>query len=409
MSIFQKLFGEKKAPASAERVELMNGTVARFTTWNGDAYSSDIYRGAVDAIARNAGKLKGAHIINYGENNHVEKDCRLNRMLQVQPNPFMNAFDMLYKITTHYFLYNNAFILIQKDDAGEPIGLNPINASGVSFLNDQRGTLYCQFDFRNGKQMTFLYADLVHLRRHFNENDLLGDYNNAIMPTLELAHTQNEGMVNSIRSSANIRGILKFTQIMAPEKLKEEKEQFISDYLSISNDGGIVATDQKMEYTPIEVTPASIDEKQLGAVQKKIYDYLGISEGIVNSTYTENEWAAFYESVLEPFATQLSMEFTRKLFTERERAFGNSIIFESGRLQFASNATKVQLIKELMPLGLLTVNQALEILNLPSVEDGDKRLQTLNVVDASKANKYQLGGNDDEKSGRNTGTTGKGD
>ena len=90
--------------------------------------------------------------------------------------------------------------------------------------------------------------------------------------------------------------------------------------------------------------------------------------------------------MLENIATQLSMEFTRKLFTERERAFGNSIIFESGRLQFASNATKVQLIKELMPLGLLTVNQALEILNLPGVEDGDKRLQTLNVVDASKAN-----------------------
>lgn len=407
MNIFQKLFGEKKAPASAERVELMNGTVARFTAWNGDAYSSDIYRSAVDAIARNAGKLKGAHIVNYGDKNHVEKECKLNRLLQVQPNPYMNAYDMLYKITTHYYLYNNAFILIQRDDMGEPVGLYPINTTGVTFLNDQRGVMYCQFDFRNGKQVTFPYTDMVHLRRHFNGNDLLGDYNNAIMPTLELAHTQNEGMVNSIRSSANIRGILKFTQIMAPEKLKEEKEQFISDYLSISNDGGIVATDQKMEYTPIEVTPASIDEKQLGAVQKKIYDYLGISEGIVNSTYTENEWAAFYESVLEPFATQLSMEFTRKLFTERERAFGNSIIFESGRLQFASNATKVQLIKELMPLGLLTVNQALEILNLPSVEDGDKRLQTLNVVDASKANKYQLGGNDDEKSGRNTGTTGE--
>lgn len=391
MSIFQKLFGEKKAPASAERVELMNGTVARFTTWNGDAYSSDIYRGAVDAIARNAGKLKGAHIINYGNNKHVEKDCRLNRLLQVQPNPYMNAYDMLYKITTHYFLYNNAFILIQKDDAGDPIGLYPINAAGVTFLNDQRGTLYCQFDFRNGKQMTFLYTDVVHLRRHFNENDLLGDNNTAIMPTLELAHTQNEGMVNGIKSSANIRGILKFTQIMAPEKLKDEKDKFIADYLSISNDGGIVATDQKMEYVPISTTPVSIDEKQLGAVQKKIYDYLGISEGIVNSTYTENEWAAFYESVLEPFATQLSMEFTRKLFTERERVYGNSVIFESGRLQFTSNATKIKLISTLMPYGLLTINQALEILNLPGVEDGDKRLQTLNVVDADQANAYQLG------------------
>ena len=67
------------------------------------------------------------------------------------------------------------------------------------------------------------------------------------------------------------------------------------------------------------------------------------------------------------------------------------IIFESSRLQFASNATKVNLIKETMPYGLLTINQALEILNLPAVEGGEKRLQTLNVIDADEASRYQVG------------------
>lgn len=396
VNIFQKIFGARKPPEKIERVELMNGSIAQFTAWSGDAYSSDIYRGAVDAIARNAGKLRGAHIIKYSDHDRIEKDCRLNRLLQVQPNFYMNAYDLLYKATTHYYLYNNAFILVQRGERGDPVGLWPINASRVIFLADQAGQLYCQFDFRSGKQATFPYSDVVHLRRHFNDNDLLGDQNSAIAPTLELAHTQNEGLVNGIKSSANIRGILKFTQIMAPEKLKEEKERFISDYLNISNDGGIVATDQKTEYEPITATPANIDEKQLAAVQKKIYDYLGISEGIVNSTYTEDEWAAFYESVLEPFATQLSLEFTRKLFNEREQAFGNCVMFEAGRLQFTSNATKVNLIKELMPYGLLTINQALEILNLPGVPDGNKRLQTLNVVDAAQANKYQLKQKDGE-------------
>ena len=117
---------------------------------------------------------------------------------------------------------------------------------------------------------------------------------------------------------------------------------------------------------------------------------MGVSERIVNSSYTEDEWAAFYESTIEPIALQLSLEFTRKIFNEREQSFGNQILFESGRLQFSSNATKINLISQLIPYGLLTINQALEILNLPQVEDGDKRLQTLNVVDAQKANKYQL-------------------
>lgn len=207
---------------------------------------------------------------------------------------------------------------------------------------------------------------------------------------MELAHTQNKGMSASIKSSANIRGILKFTQIMAPEKLKQEKERFIKDYLQITNSGGIVATDQKTEYIPITGSNLVIDEKQIGAIKTKIYDYLGVSERIVNSSYTEDEWAAFYESTIEPIALQLSLEFTRKILSVREQAFGNQIIFESGRLQFSSNATKINLISQLIPYGLLTINQALEILNLPQVKDGDKRLQTLNVVDAQKANKYQL-------------------
>ena len=239
--------------------------------------------------------------------------------------------------------------------------------------------------------MILPYADVIHIRRNFNRNDLLGENNEALYPALELAHTQNQGIINSIKSGANIRGIVKFTQIMAPDKLRAEKEQFLKDYLTISNDGGVVATDQRMEYTPITTNPAIIDESQISAVKHKIYDYLGISEKIVNSSYNEDEWCAFYESTLEPLAVQLGLEFTRKLFTEREQAFGNMIIFESSRLQFASNKTKVDLIEKLMPYGLLTVNQALEILNLPAVEGGEKRLQTLNVIDAAKANQYQVG------------------
>ena len=228
------------------------------------------------------------------------------------------------------------------------------------------------------------------MRRNFNSDELLGDGNNALYPALELAHTQNEGIISGIKSGANIRGILKFTQILSPKKLKEEKEAFISDYLQISNDGGVVATDQKMEYVPIESRPVILTADQTKEVKAKICDYLGITESIVNSSYTEDQFSAFYESTIEPFAVALSMEFTAKVFTDREQAFGNSILFESGRLQFSSNSTKVNLIKELLPMGLLTVNQALEILNLPAVENGDRRIQSLNYIDQERATDYQM-------------------
>lgn len=390
MSIIDRFFKKQEKAAAVPAAQIVNEPTGTFTAYTGDAYGNDIFREGVDAIARNVGKLKGSHVITYADHEKVEGDCKLNRLLQVRPNPYMTAFDFLYKIATHYYLYNNAFAYLERDGRGGVTGIYPITAASVEMLCDPLNNLYCRFYFRSGRQAVFSYRDIIHLRRHFNSDDLLGDGNSALYPALEIAHAQNEGIVNGIKSGANIRGILKYTQIMAPELLKKEKQRFTEEYLQISNDGGVVATDQKADYIPLESKPVMLTAAQTQEVKRKIYDYLGISENIVNSNYTEDQFAAFYESVVEPFAVALSAEFTGKIFTDREIAFGNSILFESGRLQFTSNQTKVQLIKEIMPLGLLTINQALEILNLPSIAGGEKRLQTLNVVDADRAAEYQM-------------------
>ena len=362
-----------------------------FSVFTGDAYSNDIFRDGVDAIARNCGKLKGSHVIKYKDHEREDGDCKLNRLLQIRPNPYMSAYDFIYKLVTRLYLYNNSFAYIDRDDRGDVVGLYPITASHVDLLSDQSGRLFCGFLVKSGRQIILPYEDIIHLRRFFNDDDILGADNSAIYPGLELAQTQNEGLVNGIKSGASIRGILKFTQIMSPEKLKKEKDAFITDYLEIGNDGGVVATDQKMDYQPIESKPVVLDADQTKAVRGKIFSYLGLSEEIVSSSYTEDQFSAFYESTIEPIATALSQEMTAKIFSEREQAFGNEIIFESGRLQFTSNKTKVDLISKLVPYGLLTINQALEILNLPAVADGDRRLQALNMIDAAQANKYQIG------------------
>ena len=367
----------------------MNGGPAIFTQFSGNAYESDIYRSAVDSIARNVAKLKPVHVVTI-ERNRKDGDNYLNRILQVRPNPYMTSYDMIYKIVTHYYLYNNAFAYLQKDENGKLTGIYPLSPVNMEYLTDLTGELYCRFFFAGDKQVTLPFRDVFTIRRFYNSNDLLGDTNTAILNTLDLAHTQNEGIANSIKSSATIKGLLKYNQILSPENLKKEKEEFIKDYLSISNNGGIAALDSKMDYVPLEIKGVSIDNEQISAVKQKIYDYLGVSEKIVNSTYNEDEWSAFYESIVEALGVQISLELTDKIFTQREQAFGNSIIMEANRLQFASNATKVNMIKELVPLGLFTINQALEILNLPSVEDGDRRVQTLNVANTKIVDEYQM-------------------
>lgn len=386
MGILDRFFNKNIRVSNSK---LITEPTATFSSYNGDAYANDVYREAVDAIARNAGKLKGSHVIKYADHNKVDGDCKLNRLLQVRPNPYMSAYDLIYKLVTHLFLYNNSFAYLDRDNRGNLAGIYPITANNVNILSDVNNKLFCCFTLKSGKQVMLPYSDIIHLRRYFNDDDVLGADNTAIIPGLELAQTQNDGIINGIKAGASIRGILTFDQIMSPTKLKEEKEAFIKDYLSMENGTGLVATDSKMSYTPIENKPVILNADQAKEVKTKIYDYLGITEPIVNSSYTEDQYSAFYESTLEPIATALSQEFTAKLFNDREQAYGNSVLFESGRLQFTSNKTKVNLIAQLVPYGLLTINQALEILNLPAVEDGDRRLQALNMIDAKQALEYQ--------------------
>ena len=99
-----------------ERAEILSGG-SGFSAWSGDAYASDIYRGAVDAIARNAAKLKGSHVIRYTDHEQAEGDCKINRLLQIEPNPYMSAFDLLYKLAQNEHMSVTLFSF----DKGEEI------------------------------------------------------------------------------------------------------------------------------------------------------------------------------------------------------------------------------------------------------------------------------------------------
>ncbi|MDV3053402.1 hypothetical protein NLV77_002345 [Staphylococcus ureilyticus] len=394
-----KILGIEQLKEGQQRnYEMLNGGFTSFSSFTGDAYSNDIYRSAVDAIARHVAKLSGKHVIDNAKSE--DKFSKLNRILKDRPNPYMSAYDFQYKIATQYFLYNNAFILIQKDNRGNLSGLYPLSPTSVEYVVDGANELYIKFLFKDGDIVHFHIDEIAVLRRHFNSNELLGDSNDAIMSALELAHTQNEGMREAIKNSAQIRGIVKYTQALSPSKLKEAKEEFMNNYFTMANNGGVIPVDTSMEYQPLNVSDVQIDTSQVDAVKRKIYDYLGINESIVNGSYDEESWQAFFESIVEPFSIQLASELTEKIFSEREKAFANRIIYESSRLQYASNKSKTNVIKELLPLGVLTINQALDLLNLPRVQDGDERLQSLNYIEKTLAKNYQMNNEGDKTNER---------
>lgn len=390
-SLFDRLLGRYDLPnKEMTRMQMMNGWTPQFTNFGDDAYSSDIVRATIHAIASNSAKLKPKHIRRIG--GAVEQvNSKIEYLLSVRPNAYMSAYDFYYKIVTQLYTKNNAFILIQTEGF-EVVGFLPIISSQVELLEAQN-EMYARFRFNTGKVLTVPYSQVIHLRRFYNDNDMYGETNSrALLPTLELLHTTNEGIINAVKTSAFLRGILKFTQAMLkPEDIKKQKDQFVTDYMSISNSGGVAATDSKADFTPLNSNPTMVSGEQMTLIEEKVFKYFNVNKKIIMSEYNESEFDAFYESVIEPIAIQLSLEFTSKLFTDREKGFGNEIIFEANRLAYVSTKTKIDLINTLMPLGLLSLNEAREIFNLSAVEDGDKRLVSLNYVDSTKQNQYQIG------------------
>ncbi len=395
-SFFEMIFGKRRpTPGEMTRLKLLNGYMPTFVSFGGEAYNSDVVRAAVDAIARNAAKLKPQHIRRIN-GDIITQNSRVQQLLQVRPNPYMDAYTFYYKVITQLFMKNNSFVFIDIDPITATIrGFYPINAADVELL-EARGEIFLRFHFLGGDKVTLPYTDMIHLRRFFYKHDFYGESNDtALNPTLELINTTNQGIINAIKSSAVLRGLLKFTQTMLkPEDIKKERDRFVQEYMSIENNGGIGAIDAKADFIPLESKPQTVDKDQMAHIKQSVYDYFGINEAIVTSKYSEDEWNAFYESVIEPLAVQMSLEFTSKIFTDREQGFGNEIIFESNRLQYASNTTKTTLISNLMQFGVLTVNEAREILNMAPVEGGDVRLQSLNFINAVRADQYQLGGGD---------------
>ncbi|MBO5869615.1 MAG: phage portal protein [Clostridia bacterium] len=399
-NLYQKVFGNNAKPTlqGASIFELINKTYGTCNGFSGDIYSEATVRSCIHSIATHCAKLKPQH---RKERTVIEDN--LNRMLSLRPNPYMNSFDFIYKIVTQLLCTNNAFVYIHYDETGRISGFFPINFSTLRLL-EYKGELFVEFSFCGGKRTCLPYADLIHIRRHFNDDDIFGSAQREVLRApLDVLSAINQGIINTIKLSAGLRGLLKFKSVTPPDKQKKIKDEFVESYLNINNADGFATLDPSTEFQELKLAPQTADDKQTAIARENIYRFFNVSEEIVRSKYTEDEYNSFYSSVVEPIAIQLSLEFTYKIFTEKEIGHHNEIIFSAERMTFASNATKAEVIAKLMPLGIFSINQACEIMEMPKINEefADKHIISLNYVNASKADKYQNVDGDDKGSKEN--------
>ena len=368
---------------------------------NGNLADSDIVGAIANAIASNVGKLQPQIVRRTDDGLSVRNDY-LSRILSLRWSPELDTYSALYRMASDLVYHSNAYaVIFYTPDFLRVQSIAPVTASNVQIWEDENGVLLFRFRWDyDGKFYTLPYQNVIHIRSRFDRKRFMGTApDGQLRNTLELIDTTGEALRAAVRNSANLKGYLKYNNFIDDDELKQKVKDFQDAYMSASNDGGIAGLDNSMEFHEISQKTPNIPVLQSQYFRDNVYRYYGVNEKILTSTFTEAEWNSFYENVIEPISIQLSLEFTFKLLSERERGFGNKVIFTANRLQYATLQTRMTIGGGLFDRGIITINEFRELMYYEPIEGGDVRMISLNYVKTGDQSLYQVGKDDGGENG----------
>lgn len=362
MGLFDKLFGRDKdlEPRRSEEkwFRLLNGYTPIFRSYNGELYESELIRAAIDARARHISKLEITV-------NGTAKPS-LQSKLKLGPNQFQTWSQMLYRLSTILDMKNTAIICPIIDAAGDTTGIMPVIYKECELV-DVNGEPWIRLKFHDGSKAAFELRKVGIMTKYQYKNDLFGESNKALDPTMKLLDIQNQGIEEGVKSSASYKFMATLSNFSNATDLKKEREAFSEANLK-AGQGVLLWPNTYRDIKQIESKPFVADAEQIRLINENVYDYFGVNEDILQNKAIGDSWSAFYEGAIEPFSIQLSDVLTKMLFSQREREQGTFIMATSNRLQYMSNQDKLNVTARMADRGLMSRNELRAIWNLPPLD-----------------------------------------
>ena len=368
MGLFDFLFNHRpKERGEISEYKLLNGYTPVFSRFGGEIYDSEIVRAAINARATHISKLdvtfQGA------------ARPALQRKMKAAPNQFQTWSQFLYRLSTILDVHNTAFICPIFDQYGDVSGIYaplPNRCEVVQYNNRP----YLRYEFSYGDKAAIELSSCGIMTKMQYNHDFFGEDNQSLFPTMNLIHIQNQGIQEGVKSAATYRFMAKVGNFTKSEDLAKERKRFTAENFGRDAEGGglLLFPNTYNDIRQIEAKPFVVNAAQMTAIKSSVYDYFGVNENILQNKFDAETWSAFYEGAIEPCAIQFSEVMTKMLFTLRERSQGNLIVATSNRLQYMSNADKLNVSAQMLDRGIMSLNDVRAIWNLPPVEGGDVRI-----------------------------------
>lgn len=371
MGFFEKIFGNRpKEPPERDfdgYFRMFNGYTPHFTTWKGAIYESELVRAAINTLAVHISKLKV-------EMQGTARPALQNKMKH-GPNEFQTWSSFLERAATIYFATNNLILTPVYDEYGEPSGVYtplPSRCTLVEFNGDP----WLRYEFSNKKHAAIELEYVGVIPRMQFKDDIFGESNEALIPTMDLIHIQDQGIKEGVKSSAAYRFMAQASNFSKTADLKKERKRFTAANLSKDADanGLLLFPNTYSNIQQLTNKQFVVDAEQMKQIQDNVDKYFGVNTDILTNHFTAETWAAFYEGAIEPFAIKFSEAMTKMFFTLREQTNGNRVMATANRLQYMSNADKLNVSTQLIDRGIITINDAREIWNMTPIEGGDARI-----------------------------------
>ena len=369
MGFFDLFLKNRPKPVGEFKGEfkMLNGYEPKFTTWGGGIYESELIRSAINARAVHISKLRFESM--------GSARPALQGKLKKAPNQFQTWSQFLYRLSTVLDVHNTAFIIPIYDRFGEISGIFcplPSSCEVVQYGE----TPYLRYEFRWGERAAIELEYCGILTKFQYRNDLLGENNHALYPTMDLIHIQNEGIQEAVKSAATYRFYAQVNNFSKADDLAKERKRFTEENFSKEAEGGglLLFPNTYSNINQVKSDPYTVAADEMKLIEKNVYQYFMVNEDVLQNKAFGDAWSAFYEGAIEPFAVQFSEVMTKMLFTLREQSQGNEVMLTANRLQYMSNSDKLNVSSQLLDRGVMSINDIREIWNLPPVEGGDARI-----------------------------------
>ena len=371
MGVLSKFFPRKRLelpPAPSTYYKTFTETAPRFSAWSGSLYDHPITRAAIERFAAACSKAKPEFT--------GSQWCKPNvrKLFETWPNELQTWPQFLAKAATIYQMDTTVFIVPGLDRDLNVVALFPLKPAYTEIV-DYDGEPWCVFHMLTGEVMAIEYARCAVVSKFQYLSDIFGAGNDVMDPTLALLDAQRQAEMQALENGARIRFIGRVSGMTHGDDLKRKREAFYADNLSRKNYTGLMLYDNTFDdIKQIDEKRFVIDSEEMERVQKPIYYWFGTNEAILTNDFTEDQWGAYYESEIEKFLLGLSEGLTKSLFTVQEVLRGNKVMFSSSRLEYASNKTKLEVISRLGGMGVMSINECREIMQLKPIPGGDARI-----------------------------------